>query len=149
MYDAAQQPLLNQEALDNPQIGDYWHEMFCPYFFIVDRKADKFTVLSLVGGADSFSRKSESNAKIDNADGTWSFDYSKSMVVDQNWIRDLVRYQHHDGFVADVVRNERGQRVVTEWREHVQQNLLNQIATLQDDWETFTGWKFLREGIES
>ena len=50
MFDQKDQDLKNHKALLNPQPGDYWHEMFCPYFIVVKVKGDDITVLSCLGG---------------------------------------------------------------------------------------------------
>jgi hypothetical protein len=135
---------LNQEALEKPQPGDYWHERFLPYFIVVDVKGTDITVLSCLGGERSHDRKHEPNAKIEVKDG-WYFDYSKYMVVDQAWIKKAVTYDSIDGFVADVIRREKTQEtIVTEWRNWMQKDLRRQIQELEDKWETFTGWKYLK-----
>ena len=100
---------LNQQAWDNPQVGDYWHEMFCPYFLIVDIQGDAYTVLCTINDPDT------QNAKIDGVD-SWEFDYSKYSVVTKDWIQRKVKYISIDGFVADVVRNK-SFGAVLEWRE--------------------------------
>ena len=145
MFDHTEQDRLNQEAFDNPQPGDYWHEMFCPYFVIVDRKADKFTVLSCLGGPSSWNRKDELNARRDLGVGTWCFDYAKSMQVDMAWIENAVKYKNQSGFVADVIRSEKTQAVVTAWRDWVQQDMRRRIDALESEWREFTGWKALEE----
>jgi hypothetical protein len=100
-----------------------------------------------MGGPTSFNRKHELNARISVDNAHWSFDYSKSMVVDREWIAKAVRYDTIDGFVADVSRSERTQHIATEWRDWVQKDIRRQIAELEDKWEEFTGWKFLKEGV--
>ena len=134
----------NQQALDNPTPGDYWHERFQPYFIVVDVDNDSYTVLSCLGGPNSFHRKDEINAKIDSKEG-WSFDYSKSMVVDREWISRAVTYGSIPDFAADVVNSEKTRLIVAEWRNHVQQEMKRKIDSLQQEWEQFTGWKYLRE----
>ena len=147
--DLKERDLQNHRALLNPSAGDYWQEMFCPYFIIVDadNKNDKFTVLSCMGGPDSFNRKHEPNARVNVDAGHWSFDYSKSMVVNRAWIERAVRYESIDGFVADVVQSERTRAIVQGWREHRRREMLEQIETLEAEYERFTGWKYLKEGI--
>jgi len=122
---------LNQEALDNPQVGDYWHERFSPYFLVVAVKGEKITVLSCVGGPNSFNRKHELNARINNllAD-SWSFDYSKHMVVDKEWIKKMVTYSSIPGFVADVVRGTKMIDIVEEWRQFHRERLQQELAEL-------------------
>jgi hypothetical protein len=146
-YDHKQQQLDNQYAMDNPRPGDYWSEMFSPYFVVVEVKGSKVRVLSCMGGPTSFNRKHELNARISVDNAHWSFDYSKSMVVDREWIAEAVRYSNIDGFVADVSRTERTERIVSEWRNWVQKDLRRQIVELQSTWEEFTGWKYLKEDV--
>ena len=141
------QDLANQKSLAFPQIGDYWHEMFCPYFVIVNKEGDKFRVLSCLGGPKSFTRKDELNAQIEVDNGHWGFDYSKSMLVDHEWIRRTVTYESIDGFVADVVQSEKTARIAQEWREHKRLTMLKEIERLEEEYEKFTGWKYLKEGI--
>ena len=142
-----EQDLRNQKALVNPQPGDNWHELFCPYFVIVNKEGDKFRVLSCLGGPESFTRKDELNARIEVDSGHWGFDYSKSMLVDHEWIRKTVTYESIDGFVADVVQSEKTARMVQEWREHKRLTMLEEIERLEEEYEKFTGWKYLKEGI--
>ena len=148
MIENRNQNTLNQKALINPQIGDYWHEMFCPYFVIVNKEGDKFRVLSCLGGPKSFTRKDELNARIEVDSGHWGFDYSKSMLVDYEWIRKTVRYENIDGFVADVVQSEKTARIAEEWRNWKQKEIRKQIESLETEWEKFTGWKYLKETAE-
>ena len=138
-----QQKLANQKALAFPQIGDYWHEMFCPYFVIVNKEGDKYRVLSCLGGPKSFTRKDELNAQIQVDNGHWGFDYSKSMLVDHEWIRRTVTYESIDGFVADVVRSEKTAHIVTEWRDWYQRDMRKKIDELEQEWADFTGWTTL------
>ena len=142
-----EQDLRNQKALVNPQPGDYWQEMFCPYFVIVNKEGDKYRVLSCLGGPKSFTRKDELNARIEIDRDHWAFDYSKSMLVDHEWIRRTVTYESIDGFVADVVQSEKTARMVQEWREHKRLTMLEEIERLEEEYEKFTGWKYLKEGI--
>ena len=140
-----QRKLQNQQALDNPQPGDYWHERFSPYFVIVNREGDQFRVLSCMGGPHHYLRKDELCARIEIDRDHWGFDYSKSMLVDHEWIRRAVTYGSIDGFVADVVRTEKTQLIVTEWRNWRQKEIRKQIQALESEWEQFTGWKYLKE----
>ena len=136
----------NQQSLDNPRPGDYWHEMFCPYFLVVEVKGSVVRVLSCMGGPNSYNRKDELNAKIDTKDG-WGFDYGKSMIVDREWMERAVKYDTIDSFVADVVRSEKTIAVVDEWRDWKQKQILEQIEKLETEWQEFTGWKTLKEPV--
>jgi len=135
----------NQKAFANPRIGDYWSEHFCPYFIIVDINDDKYTVLSCLGGPNSFTRKDELNAKIEVDSGHWTFDLSKSMVVNRQWITKAVKYESIDGFVADVSNTEKTQNIVSEWREFKGKQILQQIENLQNEYLQFTEWNTLKK----
>jgi hypothetical protein len=137
------QKLKNHESLDNPKIGDYWHEMFCPYFLVVDVKGKDITVLSCMGGPNSFNRKNEPNAKIEVKDG-WSFDLSKSMVVNREWMAKAVKYGTIEGFVADVVNNQKTVSIAIEWRDYKQKDIRRQIEHLEKEFNDFTGWNILK-----
>ena len=143
-YDYEERKVKNQQSLENPRIGDYWHEMFCPYFVVVDVKNDDITVLSCLGGPDSYNRKHEPNAKIDLKDG-WTFDLSKSMVVNREWISRAVKYESIEGFVADVVNSEKTVKIAMEWRDYKQKQIRNQIIELEKQWNEFTGWVHLKD----
>ena len=143
-YDYEQKKLENQESLKNPRIGDYWQEMFCPYFLVVDVKGDDITVLSCLGG--TYTRKHELNAKIDTKDG-WTFDLSKSMVVNREWMTKAVKYESIEGFVADVGNSEKTVKIAMEWRDYKQKQIRNKITELEKQWEEFTGWTYLKDGI--
>ena len=133
----------NQQALDNPRPGDYWHERFSPYFVIVNQEGDQFRVLSCMGGPHHYLRKDELNARIEIDRDHWTFDYSKSMLVDREWIRRAVTYGSIDGFVADVVRSEKTQLIVTEWRDWYQRDMRKKIEQMEQQWADFTGWTAL------
>ena len=135
--------LKNQQALDNPRPGDYWHERFSPYFVVVNLEGDQFRVLSCMGGPHHYLRKDELNARIEIDKNHWAFDYSKSMLVDREWIRRAVTYGSIDGFVADVVRTEKTQLIVTEWRDWYQRDMRKKIEQMEQQWADFTGWTAL------
>lgn len=137
----------NQDAVNNPQIGDYWQERFSPYFFVVDVNGNDITVLSCVGGPDSRNRKHEINAKIEHPeDSTWSLDYSKHMVVDKDWIKELVMYKSIHGFCADVVRKGPNSIIAVEWRSHKCNLLYQQWTALKKEWEKLSGLSYIIEG---
>lgn len=145
-YNHSEQTVKNQQALDNPQVGDYWNEMFCPYFVVVEvLKNDRFRVLSCMGGPNSYNRKDEPNARKDNDDNSWSFDYSKDMIVDREWMNKAVKYGSIDGFVADVWNTEKTQKIATEWRNYHANKLRKEYEAKKAEWEQFTGWKYLQE----
>ena len=140
-YDYQKQQQENIRGLTDPKIGDYWQEMFCPYFLVVDVRGDNITVLSCLGG--SYTRKHEPNAKIDLKDG-WTFDLSKSLVVNREWMTKAVKYESIDGFVADVGNSEKTVNIAMEWRNHKQKQIRKQIEELEKQWGEFTGWELLK-----
>ena len=96
--------ILNQEALDNPQVGDYWSErVFCPYFLVLKVEGDKITILN---GSNRIVHKD-----------TWEFDYAKHQVVDRQWMKDKVTYKSSIGFVAEVIRKDKFLAIVDEWKQ--------------------------------
>lgn len=127
----------NQEAMINPKPGDFWHEMFCPYFLVVHVKGKDITVLSCI-------EESENNARINVPDG-WTFDVSKSFIVNHDWIKDKVTYKTIGGFVADVLNGGKTQSIVSEWRDYKQKELRKTIKLLEQEFEDFTGWKYLKK----
>ena len=140
---------LNQDGIDNPQVGDYWQERFCPYFFVVDVKGNDITVLSCIGGPDSLNRKYDINAKIDNKDGTWSLDYTKHMLVDRDWIRDLVTYKSIPGFCADVVRKGPDSPIAVEWRSYKCDLLYKEWTAIKKEWEDLSGLTYIIKDINT
>ncbi len=148
-YDHEKQKLQNYESLDNPKIGDYWQEMFCPYFLVVDVKDKHITVLSCLGGPNSYNRKDEPCARIDVDKGHWTWDLSKSMVVDHAWMTKAVKYGSIEGFVADVWNSEKTVAVAMEWRDWKQKEIRKQITDLEKQFNDFTGWSVLKDGVEA
>lgn len=121
-YNHEAQQVLNKTAMELPEPGDYWHEMFCPYFLVVTSNPMKnqYTILSCI---------SEPNARIHGKE-SWSFDYSKHQVVDHEWIEKHVTYGSIPGFVADVRRSDKYVSIVKEWKQFHAQRLLNELKGL-------------------
>lgn len=147
-YDYEERKVRNQQGLEDPKIGDYWQEMFCPYFLVVDVKGNDITVLSCLGGPHSFTRKDELCAKIELKDG-WTFDFSKFMVVNRAWMTKAVKYESIEGFVADVGNSEKTVKIAMEWRYYKQKQIRNKIIELEKEWNDFTGWGYLKEGVSN
>lgn len=123
-YNRKEQEQLNESAATDPRPGDYWHEMFCPYFMVMQAKGDEITILNCLPHRGVSARKA-----VDA--GSWTFDVSKSMVVNREWINQLVRYERIDGFVADVSRgSERNQAVVDEWIRYRSGQLIKELKDL-------------------
>ena len=92
---------LNEKHYNNPQEGDYWHEMFCPYFIVLSIVENGYIICS---------------ERIDVDSGHWRFDLSKATLVDKNYF-DKVKYQSISGFCADVVNNITTNKIVKEWED--------------------------------
>ena len=123
-YNHRAQQSTNREAVADPKPGDYWHEMFCPYFLVVAVADQKITVLNCLA-----SRGVSARIPVD-ADH-WTFDYNKSIVVDRHWIDNLVKYESSNDYVADVVRdNEKYQTIVDEWVAHRAAQLMQEFQAL-------------------
>lgn len=114
----------NYEAMLNPAPGDYWHEMFCPYFLVVQVQDNRITVLNCLPGLGPSARKN-----VDNEH--WAFDVSTYMEVDRAWIARQVQYVSSSGFVADVVRGkEKQMTVVNAWIQERGQQLIKELRGL-------------------
>lgn len=119
-----EQDALNDQAVAMPEPGDYWHEMFCPYFLVVHVRDDQITVLS------AMHRPGEPHARVNHDDGTWSLDMDQYMVVDRAWILNRVRYKNIADYVADVVRSDRNRAWAQQWVDHRAQQLLQEFQSL-------------------
>lgn len=82
-YDA-----INEKHVADPQPGDYWHEMFCPYVAILARVGNHLIVY----------RK-----RKDVPPNHWTWDTDEPSMMTLAELRKLVTYDTIDGFVADVV----------------------------------------------
>ena len=105
---------LGQEALESPQVGDYWAErVYCPYFLIVKIDGEKITILD---GLD----------RIVGLD-SWEFDYSMHKVVDLNWMKSKVLYKRIPGFVAEVRRGDKFLKIVEEWKQFQRARIMKSL----------------------
>lgn len=122
-FDHQAQKKQNQEAMLDPQPGDYWHEMLCPYFMVVQVRGDRITILNCL--------ESQGPSSVKTVDaGHWTFDVCTFMVVNREWISQRVQYGSTPGFVADVVRGrEKHMAFVDEW---IQQRGKKLVQELQD-----------------
>lgn len=82
------QEKLNNEHFDNPEPGDYWNEMFCPYFVVLEcLPENKFVICHTRQPIDSH---------------TWTWDLSKTQIVSKEYFN-VVKYRSIPGFVANVI----------------------------------------------
>jgi hypothetical protein len=77
----------NEVRISNPQPGDYWHEMFCPYFVVIRVDGDGILVC---------------DKKLDVDADHWSWDLSKCRYMTKDELRKRVTCRSMpDKFVAD------------------------------------------------
>jgi len=79
--------LVNEKHISDPQPGDYWQEMFCPYFVVIRRLGDLVIIC---------------DQKKDAGDHRWTWDLTKLKVQSLAELRKQVTYGTIPGFVADV-----------------------------------------------
>ena len=80
---------LNQKHYDLPEVGDYWHERFSPYFVVLD--VDHINGLYII-----------CDERVNLDDRNWTFDTEESKQVTFDYFK-RVKYDRIEGFVADVV----------------------------------------------
>ena len=84
-----EQERLNREHVADPQLGDYWHEMFVPYLVVLGKVGKQFLVC-------------QKTKDVDRDHWTWDLDQLDLMTLKQ--IRERVTYTHKaEAFVADVI----------------------------------------------
>ena len=69
------------------------------------------------------------------------------MVVNREWMTTAVKYDSIEGFVADVGNSEKTVKIAMEWRDYKQKQIRNKIRELEKQWEEFTGWAYLKDGV--
>lgn len=83
-----EQKKLNQEHFDFPRPGDFWQEMFCPYFIVLGIEDDLFWIC-------------DERKEVDN--NHWTWDLSKSKLVYKSYFNRVKYSVSSQGFVADVI----------------------------------------------
>lgn len=82
-----EQEQLNREHVKKPQVGDFWHEMFCPYFLVVEVTKHGIIVLDKTKPVD---------------EGHYTFDEKQPKVMTLDDLYKAVTYETmRDKFVAD------------------------------------------------
>lgn len=77
----------NEKCFNNPQPGDHWHEMFVPYFIVLECLDDGTFIIC------------EKCEEVDNTH--WRWDIKNSKQVEKSYFN-RVKYGSIEGFVADV-----------------------------------------------
>lgn len=96
MVDVTKMDIANRNAVETPLPGDYWHERFSPYLYVVDVDGDKITILNFLRFNTDLPY-----AYIDC--GTcWRMDFTKATTITKQHLKKVVKYEGRDGFIADV-----------------------------------------------
>lgn len=90
----------NIHAYAMPKAGDYWNEMFIPYFVILEVRTDGTLIVC------------DETKEVDSNHWTWNLQKAKHVYKDY---MKRVRYGSIDGFVADVYRTH--EWAVEAWKE--------------------------------
>jgi len=105
--------VLNQKHIENPQPGDFWHEMFSPYHVVL-AVADNHVIIC------EKTKPTDANH--------YTFDLSETKTLSHLEHRNLVTYSSmRDKFVADVVPNSKLMPMVQEWRDAKFKELKSQL----------------------
>jgi hypothetical protein len=79
---------VNERHIVDPQVGDYWQEMFCPYFVVLDRVTENQVLIC------------EKTKPAGPNHWTWDLDNLSLRTLEE--LRKKVSYSCIPGFVADV-----------------------------------------------
>ena len=109
--------VLNQKHIENPQPGDFWHEMFAPYHVVL-AVTDSHVIIC--------------DKKVSVDSHHYTFDMSETKTISHLEHRDLVTYKTmRDKFVADVVPNSKLMSMVQEWRDEKLKQLQTEMEYFQ------------------
>lgn len=104
---------LNRKHVDQPMVGDFWHEMFSPYHIVLAVTDSEVIICEKTKPVDSHH---------------YTFDLSEVRTITHLEHRDIVTYSTmRDKFVADVVPNSKMMPLIQEWRDKKREELLSEI----------------------
>lgn len=87
MFDCQSRHDRNEARIATPRPGDYWHEMFCPYFVVVAVDGDDIVIC---------------DKTLDVDDSHWTWDLHRCRYATKAELRRRVTYETMpDKFVAD------------------------------------------------
>ena len=87
---------LNEQHVKKPRVGDFWHEMFFPYFLVVE--VTKYGLIVL-----------DKTKEVD--EHHYTFDETKPRVMTKQELRNAVTYTTmRDKFVANVIPKKQGEQ---------------------------------------
>lgn len=77
----------NEKRIADPRPGDFWHEMFCPYFVVVAVHGEQILICDAI---------------VDLDKDHWTFDLTRCRYATKQALRNRVTYDTMpDKFVAD------------------------------------------------
>lgn len=113
MKEYEEQQKKNQLHVDQPQVGDFWHEMFSPYHIVL-AVTDSHVIIC------------DKTKPTDNSH--YTFDLMETRTITHLEHRDLVTYSTmRNKFVADVVPNCRMMPWIQEWRDKKRKAMLQEM----------------------
>jgi len=91
-YDNESQERKNQWHLENPQVGDYWHEMLCPIYEVICVQDGKVGVYDWSKGRE-----------VKKDDGKWYRVVDKIHIMSLSSFQKHLRYSTNSKTYGDVV----------------------------------------------
>ena len=111
LYEEAQ--IKNKKHVDQPQVGDFWHEMFSPYHIVL-AVTDTHVIIC------------EKTKPTDNYHYTFDLSETKTVTLEEH--KNIVTYTTmRDKFVADVVPNCKMMPLIEEWRAQRKESMLQEM----------------------
>jgi hypothetical protein len=112
-YDYKAQQEKNQSHVDNPQVGDLWHEMFSPYHIVLAVTDTDVIICEKTKPTDDYH---------------YTFDLSEIKTVTLEEHKNIVTYSSmRDKFVADVVPKCKMMPLIEEWRAKRKEAMLQEM----------------------
>lgn len=113
MYDYEKQQEFNQQHVDSPQVGDFWHEMFSPYHVVLAVTDSHVIICDKTKPVDS---------------GHYTFDLTETKTVTLEEHKNIVTYSSmRDKFVADCVANSKMTPAIQEWRSQRRDAMMQEM----------------------
>lgn len=113
MKEYEEQQKKNQLHVDQPQVGDLWHEMFSPYHIVL-AVTDSHVIIC------------EKTKPTDLSH--YTFDLTETKTLTHIEHRDLVTYSSmRNKFVADVVPKCKMMPLIQKWRDERRESMLQEM----------------------
>ena len=103
----------NKQHTDNPQVGDFWHEMFSPYHVVL-AVTDTHVIIC--------------DKTVPAGSNHYTFDLTETKTVTLEEHKNIVTYSTmRDKFVADVVPKSRMMPWIEEWRRKRKEAMMQEM----------------------